>query len=109
MHIQGSLCEVNSPCKNGASCFMNGENFVCLCTNQYEGKFCEYGNFESELCITKKQLFKPFFLAIEKGCNSNPCLNGLSCFSKGNGTFYCSSKYLSIFFISFKNFKLVLL
>ena len=33
-----------SPCKNGGRYFVNRNSSACLCSTQYEGDYCQYGN-----------------------------------------------------------------
>ena len=43
-HIVAVGCAGN-PCKNGATCVEVGKDYVCQCTEEYEGKTCELGDF----------------------------------------------------------------
>jgi len=50
-------------CKNGGSCFLNGQIALCQCQDKYVGPYCQY---------VKEDL-----------CNPNPCQHGGKCFSSG--------------------------
>ncbi|XP_052767042.1 neurogenic locus notch homolog protein 2-like [Mya arenaria] len=66
----GQNCQIDqdecssSPCKNGATCEDDVDNFVCHCKHGYAGIFCET---EIDECL------------------SSPCLNGGSCLDDVNG------------------------
>ncbi|KAI1894346.1 hypothetical protein AGOR_G00114870 [Albula goreensis] len=39
---KASTC-VPNPCKNGGSCVQDGKDFDCICTEDYDGRFCQVG------------------------------------------------------------------
>lgn len=39
-----SVCEPN-PCSNGGKCIKDGNNFDCVCTEGFSGRFCKVGNY----------------------------------------------------------------
>ncbi|KAM9307125.1 versican core protein [Pholidichthys leucotaenia] len=56
-----------SVCQNGGSCYMKGEQNICICAPGYTGQYCETDVDE---------------------CHSNPCLNGATCLD-GDNAFTC--------------------
>jgi len=64
----------SSPCKNGATCFGNGINFVCMCQPNFSGTLCE--------------IIKNTTLAV--GVCPSACKNGATCIPMGVNDFYCT-------------------
>ena len=65
----------------------------CICPSQYEGDQCQYGNTKNWLFLRNYFSFTINFKQnLVKGCNSNPCSNGFSCLSSGNGSYICECK-----------------
>ena len=51
MSVQG-VCDIN-PCKNDGACIVkyanNTQTPECICQSLYYGKYCELGNWETQL------------------------------------------------------------
>ena len=45
-----------------------------------------------EFIILMRLNFQKNDIYLVKGCNSNPCKNGFTCLSNGNGTYTCNCK-----------------
>ncbi|XP_014781345.1 fibropellin-1 isoform X2 [Octopus bimaculoides] len=79
--FSGPFCNLNadvcrsSPCKNGATCSVQGSVFRCYCNPGYTGQYCNKGIDECSLTTT-------------------PCLNGGTCVDGiGNYSCMCPSGY----------------
>ncbi|UJR35334.1 hypothetical protein I4U23_028095, partial [Adineta vaga] len=85
----GVYCEILSPCGSnpcvqGICQNRNSTSFVCICETSYTNQ-----NDEASRAAVSKAMLRASCEVPYNVCSSNPCLNGGSCISLGNGFYTC--------------------
>lgn len=84
----------SAPCLNGGTCSRIGSTYNCQCATGYSGVNCQICNYYCWKLIPLNWSYK-FLLLKDDACSSNPCINGATCQTNGNGFICICLQYFS--------------